>query len=146
MGIDSDDSGSNPTWIVMSVVGLLLAGLGGFIYYADQQRRALKGEQQQDGVRPTTNQPATRARQPASHSAARHSSYHRIVTVVGSLAASYCLRYSFSLSVAQSKKRVSKKKQAKEARANRAQFSSHHTALTHSLSHTQSRAPTLALG
>jgi len=64
------DSSSNPTWIVLSVVGVLIAGVAGFIYYADQQRRALKGDQQDP-----------------------------------------------------SKKRVSKKKQAKEARSNRAQFS-----------------------
>lgn len=54
MGLESD-SGSNPTWIILSVVGLMLAGLGGFIYYADQQRKALKGDQPQDAVSQATN-------------------------------------------------------------------------------------------
>ena len=53
MGLE-DETGSNPTWIVLSVVSLLLAALGGFIYYADQQRKALKGDQQQDD---TVSQP-----------------------------------------------------------------------------------------
>ena len=46
MGVEGD-SGSSPALIVMTVVGLLLAGVGGLVYYAEQQRRALRGDQQQ---------------------------------------------------------------------------------------------------
>jgi len=63
MGLD-DGSGSNPTMIIVSVVGLLLAGVGGFIYYADQQRKALRGETQDEAVSHTahthTPQPSSR--------------------------------------------------------------------------------------
>ena len=54
-----DETGSNPTWIVLSIIGLLMAGLGGFIYYADQQRRALKGQQQEDTVSQQSHNAAT---------------------------------------------------------------------------------------